>query len=289
MSKKQQKPITYAVIILDKSGSMARTKNATITGFNEQVQQLIEDSKTQTISCCLVTFNGEVFEHLWCVPANELVEATPEDFIPSGNTAMRDAVGYTVQKLLNTTDHENPNVSYLVTVISDGETLNDKHYSVPQLRELTEGCQATKRWTFNYIGCSAPYLVEIARQTGTPIANMAAWSNSSADAALDGFKNNRARQKKFFACRAAGSASSELYASDSAGIVADFNLKLDDSFPELSNPYIPKPEDIIAPDLNVKIDFNAVIARGPKYVATPSPAYNGEALFKNSQKVQWTT
>jgi hypothetical protein len=94
-------------------------------------------------------------------PAGDLKEAKVEDFNPNGSTAMRDAMGYTVQKLLDTDDG---NTAYLVYVISDGQTNADSHY-VPRfneatgqtedvLKDLLTGVQATGRWTITYMGCS---------------------------------------------------------------------------------------------------------------------------------------
>jgi len=274
------RPKTHMVIILDKSGSMAATKAAAISGFNEQVQQAKEDSKTQDILCSLVTFNGEVFEHLWNVPAQELTEANPDDFQPNGNTAMRDAVGYVTQKLLNTTNHEDPNTAYLIVTITDGQTNMDKHYSPDALRELTQGCEATKKWTFNYIGCTKEYMERMSVETGTSVSNMAAWSNKTSRAAGAGMSNARMRQKKYFAERAMGQMASPCYASDEAGVVADYEQEAKEAAPA---PVIVNPADM------PKIDIGGILLRTPKYEDQGSPTWNaGQALFANSMQVKWS-
>lgn len=276
------KPKTYVAIILDKSGSMAQTKAAAISGFNEQVQQLKEDSKTQEIYCSLVTFNGEVFEHLWNVPADKLAEANADDYQPSGSTAMRDAIGYTVQKLLNTTDHSDPNTAYLIITISDGDTNQDKHYNVSALKELSESCQTTKRWTFTYIGCDERYLREIAQQTSTPISNMAAWSNKTAGGTKRGMSNAAARQKKYFAERGMGQVGSANYACDLNDAVADYEALAVEAAPA---PVLVSQDELMK--ANENLDLKSVLDRGPKYFAQSSMDYNGEALFANSQQVKW--
>lgn len=273
------RPRTYVAIILDKSGSMAATKAAAISGFNEQVQQWKEDSKTQDILCSLVTFNGEVFEHLWNVPADQLAEANPDDFKPNGNTAMRDAVGYTVQKLLDTTDHEDPNTAYLIVTISDGQTNMDKHYSWEALKELTVGCESTKKWTFTYMGCSKQYLEELARNTGTQVSNCAAWSNTTGGAAVRGFSNLKARSKKYFAERAAGQTAAACYASDSVGKVADFEQEAVEAAPAPVISDLSKAAKLDWPELSNKL---------PKYESQASPTYEGGPLFANAVQVRWT-
>lgn len=270
---------TYVAIILDKSGSMGVTKNATIAGFNEQIQQLKEDAKTQEIYCSLISFNGEVYEHLWNVSADQLTEANSEDYNPNGSTAMRDAVGYTVQKLINTTDHENPENAYLIITISDGDTNMDKHYQINSLKELTESCQNTKRWTFTYIGCDEQYLKEIAAQTSTPISNMAAWDNSNSGNALRGFSNSTSRQKKYFAERKMGQVGTANFASDLDCMVADYTSDMVES---AAAPVVVSLADL------PQVDLNSILDRTPKYVnQIGSASYTGESLFENSQKVEW--
>jgi uncharacterized protein YegL len=213
---------TYVAIVLDKSGSMASTKEKTIVGYNEQVQQLKVNAKDQEILVSLVTFNGEVYEHMWNESAEKLSEATAEDYMPHGGTAMRDAQGYTIKRLQETTDPNEKDVAYLVIVISDGETLNDKHFSKPQLRELIDGCQATGRWTFTYLGCSENYLKEMAHETGIPVSNMAVWDNSRDDTALRGMRQTAIRSSGYFAARAKGATAVCNYMSDDLDSVADF-------------------------------------------------------------------
>ena len=275
-------PRTYHSIILDKSGSMAATKTATISGFNEKVQQLKIDSETQDIRCCLITFNGEVFEHLWDVPASELVEATPEEFIPMGGTAMRDAIGFGIQKLIDTTNHEDVNNSYLVDVISDGQTNADKHYAWDVLKELITGCEATKRWTITYSGCSKEYLENVARNTGVSINNCAVWSNASATEAKASFSNMKNRQTKFYSERKMGGSGSTCYASDGAG-VAVFNAAPVSSV--AAPPVVNSVAELQAATANV--DFKDVLGRQPKYVGYNSPTWDRKSLFSNNVQVAW--
>ena len=271
---------THVAIILDKSGSMASTKDSAIRGFNEQIQQLKEDSKSQEILCSLVTFNGDVFEHLWNVPAEQLTEANPTDFNPSGSTAMLDAVGYTVQKLLDTTNHEDPDTAYLIITISDGETNQDRHHNWSSLKELTQGCEASKKWTFTYIGCSKEYMEQLAQRVGTPVANMASWSNTDSASASAGFGNMKMRQAKYFGERLMGQYAACNYSSSTTGVVADFQSVVQPE--EAPTPVIINPADL------PKIDVDNLLNNQPKYVKKASPEWKqGDALFANSEKVEW--
>ena len=179
MSKKSKTddPLnTYVAIVLDKSGSMASTKDQTIQGYNEQVQQIRKNAKDQKTFVSLVTFSSDVYEHLWNEPAEQLQEASAEDYIPDGTTAMRDAIGYTVQKLTKTAEKD-ANNAFLVIIISDGAENSSQHVTKPALKELVEGRQAQGNWTFTYMGCSEDEVRRVAQETAIPIANMAVWEN----------------------------------------------------------------------------------------------------------------
>lgn len=227
MSKENKK--LHVAIVLDKSGSMWQTKESAIEGYNEQVQQLkINQENGLETEVCLITFNGQVFEHLWCVPAAELTEIAADDYIPNGATALRDAMGYTIKKLMDTTDWEDENNIYLVIAISDGDSMSDKHYGAAELKEIIEGCQATGRWTFTHMGCNENYLKEMAKETGIPVANYATWNNNSRWYASAGMKRASERTAKYCASVASGSSLTSNFMSDVSDEVADFTVIEDD-------------------------------------------------------------
>ena len=223
---------TIVAIVLDSSGSMATTKRQTVQGFNEQVQQAKINAKEQKdvgdYKACVVTFNGEVFEHQWLVPVEELQEASFDDYEPSGSTAMRDAVGYTIQKLLDTTKPDDPNVAYFIYIVSDGEENQSKHYSIPGLRELVQSVERRPNFTISYLGCSPKYLQEIAMQTGTPISNMAAWNNLTPAAAAGGWSASNKRTDKLYKARARGVVKLECLQSDDVAVCADYSDEVGD-------------------------------------------------------------
>ena len=191
---KMAKPKTYVTMILDQSGSMCGTKAQAVQGYNEQVQQMKLNSKEQDIFCSLITFNGNVFEHLWCEPAEKLTEAAADDYNTSGTTAMRDAVGYAIEKLQRTTDSKE-DVAYLVVIISDGEENASRHYSVEALRELKDSVDKTGKWTFTYMGCNDKYLKKVAQEMNIPISNVAKWSNATPELAGHGQHMNAVKMR----------------------------------------------------------------------------------------------
>lgn len=179
-----KKPKTHVAIVLDRSSSMHGQREKAVEGYNEHVQQLKIDAKDQDITCSLVTFNGNVIEHLWKVPAAQLEESTVESYDPTGSTAFYDAIGYTIDKFMAEDDGDD-DTAFLLIAISDGQENSSSHYKAPHpderaiIREIFEGAQSTKRWTFNFLLCSEEDVKRVAKATGVDPSNMGVWSNKT--------------------------------------------------------------------------------------------------------------
>lgn len=226
-------PKTYVTIILDKSGSMQGTRDTVLQGYNEQIQQIKENAKDTEIYASLVTFNGDVFENTWCVEASQLNEATKEDYIPAGSTALRDAIGYTLTKLANTVKDDN-DTAYLVTIISDGYENASKHVSQAALSEQIEALQKTGRWTFTYMGCDESYLKKVSKEMNIPISNMAVWSNSNETKTKQAFTSHNYRANRYYQSRARGLVQADCLYSDNIAACADFTKSNNEADPTIT-------------------------------------------------------
>lgn len=203
MSEPRQK--THFVLILDKSGSMHHTQQSTIVGFNEQIQQARESAKDQDILLSVVTFNGDVFVHQWDENAENAAELTAEEYQPNGATAMLDAIGYSLSRLLEAGDYDDENTAFLITVISDGVTNKDVKYSWSSVNELISSCEAKDNWTFNFIGCDRNYMKNVAERVGlSSLRNVALYSNNDAASNTRAYGKIAAATSSYFGFRAGG-------------------------------------------------------------------------------------
>ena len=228
---------------------MRGTEAQTVSAYNEKIEQMKVNHKEgeHEIFCSLLTFNGNVYEHLWREATSKLTPATIESFEAAGGTALRDAVGYGISKLLEFTPTEDH--AFLVDIISDGEENSSQKFNTSALRELIESCQAKKNWTFTYLGCSEAYLQQIARETAIPAANMAAWSNRTRSAAKHCLCAANKGISGYYSMRSAGGMSADNVYNMCVGASADFASVSADSVQE------DEPTVIVASDPNAKDVF----------------------------------
>lgn len=243
---------TYVTMILDQSGSMSGTQAQAVQGYNEQVQQMKLNAKEQDIYCSLITFNGDVFEHLWCEPVDKLNEASAEDYKTEGSTALRDAVGYAIEKLKRTVT--DPEASHLIVIVSDGEENASKHFSPQAFNELKDSVDRTGKWTFTYMGCDDKYLKKISNDMKIPLSNMAKWSNTSPELAALGLLRSAKKMDGYYKARAKGACASANVYSDVECCLSDFTVDegVDDK-DKIAAPVMPTPTVAPIPDVLLSI------------------------------------
>lgn len=221
MSKKK----TVMAMVVDRSGSMTNTARQAEQNYNETVAQMRSYSKEQDIYCCLVTFSDEVFENLWLARAEEVQDMKTGDFVCDGWTAFRDGLGHTIKRLKEMEKESlaaGEDIAFLISIISDGGENASKYIGEQELHNLVSECEATKRWTFLYMGCSASNLREVQQMTGIPISNMAVWSNQTQEDASFGYSSHRSSYSNYMDSRSKGVIQTEcLYSNDSHSF-ADF-------------------------------------------------------------------
>ena len=160
MENKETKPTktqVFNVVILDKSGSMNRIRQAAVDGFNEtlagikKAQEKYADTQEHYVS--LVTFCSCAREYvLDKVPVAEARPLTMDDFRPCCMTPLYDAMGMTLTSMRNHVSRIEDAV-VVVTIITDGMENASKEYTGPAVKELVEQLKG-EGWTFTYMGAN---------------------------------------------------------------------------------------------------------------------------------------
>lgn len=152
-----QKTQVFNVIILDRSGSMHRIRQAAVDGFNEtlagikKAQEKFADTQEHFVS--LVTFcscnTRNVFDK---VPVDEAHPLSKNDYEPCCGTPLYDAMGFTlteIHKYVKDID----DVAVVVTIITDGYENASKEYNGSSIKALVETLRK-EGWTFTYMGAN---------------------------------------------------------------------------------------------------------------------------------------
>lgn len=120
-----------------------------------------------------------------------------------GGTPLFDSVGQLIELMTRVPDYDDPNVSFLVVVITDGFENRSKNYNAQRLSRVIQDLQRTDRWTltFRVPRGHAEHLTAL----GIPRGNILEWdqteegfrhSNESTVEAFDNFYEARSRGKK---------------------------------------------------------------------------------------------
>lgn len=153
--KAKQKVSTDLAIgmVLDRSYSIAMNglTGPMIDGFNTYLSELREQEGETFFS--LTLFNTDFERRYVGVPLAKVEDLTRETFVPDGNTALYDAIAFTVkdlEKRLKKQGREDTKV--LIVTMTDGEENSSTDYDAVKLADLVRQYEAKGNWTFVYLG-----------------------------------------------------------------------------------------------------------------------------------------
>ena len=120
--------LTEVVFILDRSGSMSGLEEDTIGGFNSILQKQREEGGDTNVTTILFDHQIEILHKR--VNIKEIKNITSKDYYVRGCTALLDAIGYSINFMINVAKNkkeESKNVLFII--ITDGYENASKEYS----------------------------------------------------------------------------------------------------------------------------------------------------------------
>ena len=124
------KNLTELVFILDKSGSMAGLEKDTIGGFNSMLQKQRDLDGECRITTVLFDNRYELLHDR--IDIRAVSPMTDREYQVGGSTALLDAIGLTVQKLVSVqknTAEEYRAEKVMFVIITDGEENSSREFS----------------------------------------------------------------------------------------------------------------------------------------------------------------
>jgi hypothetical protein len=227
----KKKPVTHVALILDRSSSMSSIRTEAIGAFNDQLKVIQEaelDGNENFVS--LITFSTFVDDpHYFDAPARKLPLLTEENYVPSGGTALLDALASTIKKLKELPDADNENTSFLIATITDGEENSSKDYSrfnggPEKISAMIKELEETDRWTFTYL-CANVDPTKFKETLGVSAGNFSSFMSTSGGT-LRASQLHSHSTSNFFQGRSKGMTSTpDFYTSNSIDVDPDQECK----------------------------------------------------------------
>jgi len=146
---------TDITLIVDKSGSMEPLTTDTIGGINTFIDAQRKVPGTATFT--LVQFNARATTVLNAVPMSMVENLSRTSYVPSGTTALLDAVGETItntgKRLAALPEADRPS-KVIVLIVTDGEENASREYRLDQIKTMIERQTKDFSWEFQYIGAN---------------------------------------------------------------------------------------------------------------------------------------
>lgn len=179
-SKKKTMGLFY---IVDRSGSMHGLEDVVVNSFNEQLQAL-KTNKDLKVSVSMTTFNHDIQFTRWMNSIKDVKELTRADYRPEGNTALHDAIGETLNRVLDQNAESDNN---LVVIITDGHENSSRHWHSNSIKHLIESFKAKDNWTFSFVGANVD-VEKVAMSMAIPLSNSISYTS---DVGGTAFMNQR--------------------------------------------------------------------------------------------------
>jgi uncharacterized protein YegL len=152
-AKKKETKRTHIVFVLDKSASMDKGKDITLSGFNEQVdivQQRKKGAGRTTVS--LVLFNNEAQVSYAYKNTSTLAKLTDTSYKPGGLTALYDAIGRALELVVEGRGFKEKNTAFFVAIFTDGGENISRICPGPVISKCMALLEETGRVTFSFMG-----------------------------------------------------------------------------------------------------------------------------------------
>ena len=146
---------TELVFILDKSGSMGGLEEDTIGGFNAMLKKQ-QKAEGEAFVTTVLFDNGYELLHDR-IPVKGISPITEKDYEVGGMTALLDAIGFSIQKMINvqkrTSDDERAE-KVLFVITTDGMENASTEYTADQIKKMVQHQKQKFGWDFMFLGAN---------------------------------------------------------------------------------------------------------------------------------------
>lgn len=176
---------TELVFILDKSGSMSGLEDDTIGGFNSMLKRQKEESGEAIVTTVLFDDHYELLHDR--ININSIAPITTKDYYVGGSTALLDAIGKTINKIVNVQkqivpSHRADKVLFMIT--TDGMENASHEYTSTKIKQMIQNQTEKFNWEFIFLGANID-AIETAEKYGIRPDNAVNYCADSAGTELN--------------------------------------------------------------------------------------------------------
>jgi len=156
--------LTELVFILDKSGSMAGLEADTIGGYNAMLKKQQKAEGEAVVTTALFDHDYELLHDR--INIRGISPITEKDYEVGGTTALLDAIGFTIQKIINVqkrTSEEEPAEKVLFVITTDGMENASREFTTDKIKKLVQHQKDTYGWEFLFLGANIDAIATAAR------------------------------------------------------------------------------------------------------------------------------
>jgi hypothetical protein len=150
-----KKDLTELVCILDKSGSMSGLEDDTIGGYNALLAKQKKEDGEAVVTTVLFNDDYELLHDR--INIKGIRPVTEKEYAVGGSTALLDAVGKTIHKIINAqkqTSEEERASKVMFVVTTDGMENASREYTYEKIRAMIEHQKEKYGWEFIFLGAN---------------------------------------------------------------------------------------------------------------------------------------
>ena len=150
-----KKRLTELVFILDRSGSMGGLESDTIGGFNSVLMKQKKEAGDANITTVLFDDQYELLHDRYNL--REVSNITANEYFVRGTTALLDAVGKTISKMIHVqrrASEEERAKKVMFVIITDGMENASVEYSYNKINKMIDHQKKNYEWEFIFLGAN---------------------------------------------------------------------------------------------------------------------------------------
>ena len=201
----------YIGFVNDHSGSMLRLTEAAMKDYNTMIQSVRDAASREMLDTIVSTVGiglSKTPVQRQVVNSNPHVLREVKSWAAEGMTPLYDGIYDMIELFESLPDAKNKDVSFLISVTTDGGENGSRRITAPSLRSKLKDLQATGRWTFVFRVPKGH--ADSVSDLGVPVNNIQEWETTT-----QGMEKSsaisQAAMSNYFTARAAGATSSTTF------------------------------------------------------------------------------